>query len=219
MIIAIEGIDGAGKSTLINELANFFQNFGEETAILRWTSFFEDEDNKASTPFELAKHLKVTREIGPLSFALWHCADFAYRWETIAKPAIEAGKVVLCDRFKYSGYVRSVGRGVEEGYILSLYQYTPEPDIVFYLDIDPILTLERKITTIGKPGYYESGNDIFPYLDRKNSFLKFQKDCKEKYLKYLPFENTYIIDATKSRDVVASIAVDHVKNILTRMAV
>ena len=135
MIIAFEGIDGSGKSTAVDATADWLRQRGYEVAVMRWTSFLGDGGDQ-TTPFELAHKLKSGREMGPLSFALWHCADFAHRWETVARPALEQNTIVLSDRYKYSGLVRSVARGVDETFLRHIYKFAPDADCVLYLDVD-----------------------------------------------------------------------------------
>lgn len=199
MIFAFEGIDGSGKSTAVEAIADWLKQSGHEVAVMRWTSFLGDNADEV-TPFELAHRLKSGREMGPLSFALWHCADFAHRWETVAQPALDRNTVVLSDRYKYSGLVRGVARGVDETFLRHIYKFAPDADCVFYLDIDPETALHRKIDSDGKTGYYESGNDLYPELNRTDAFLAFQKLCQSLYPQVLPADGVARMDASLPAD-------------------
>lgn len=194
MIIAFEGIDGSGKTTAVDATADWLRQRGREVVVMRWTSFLGDSGDE-TTPFELAHKLKSGHEMGPLSFALWHCADFAHRWETVALPAIEQNIIILSDRYKYSGLVRSVTRGVDEAFLRHIYKFVPEADCVLYLDVDAQTALHRKIGSNGNPGFYESGNDLYPELKRTDAFLAFQEHCRSLYLKVLPTDGVVHMDA------------------------
>lgn len=196
MIIALEGIDGSGKSAVATSLADWLRRQGFAATIVRWTSFLADDTDDAVGPFEAARRLKIERDMGPLSFALWHCADFAHRWEMLAKPALERDEIVLSDRYKYSGLIRGTVRGTDEGYLRAIYGFVPDADLTLYLDVDPAIAFCRKVTDISRPGYYESGNDVFPELDRQASFLKFQTICRSRYPRFLPPRNLHKIDAS-----------------------
>lgn len=137
MFISFEGIDGAGKTTQINLLEQYFLENGKEVVKLR-----EPGGTKFS---ENIREILLSHEYKLNSFTelMLFQAARSYLTENIIIPALQSNKVVLCDRFfdsttAYQGY----GRGVDIEFIdkcnffasLGLF-----PTITFYLS----LTLEE----------------------------------------------------------------------------
>jgi len=185
MLIAFEGIDGSGKSTSSRQLRTSLEERGLTVSVVQWTSFMprRDEENPW---FRGAERGRERGTLGPLAFAVWHCADFADRLERSVFPALRRGEIVIMDRYAYTGLVRDVIRGVDEHVVRSLYTFAPEPQLVIYLDVDPALAYERKIASAGSIGYYERGLDLFPQLGEKEGFIAFQSLCRARYPSVLP---------------------------------
>ena len=66
---------------------------------------------------------------------------------------------MLLDRYTYTAFARDVVRGLNIDWVKQLYNYAPEPDLVFYLDMPIDVLLKRVIGTTGLD-YWESGRDI-----------------------------------------------------------
>jgi dTMP kinase len=200
MLIVYEGIDGSGKSTSSRKVCEALEASGKPTTIVQWTSFAvrPEEENAL---FRTADRHRRDTTLGPLSYSLWHCADFAYRLEQQVLPALQAGKIVIMDRYKYTAYVRDVIRGLDEQTVRSFYSFAPEPDLVIYLDVDPAVTYKRKKMRNLPFGFYECGMDIFGELDQEAAFLAFQSLCRRRYQTVLP-KTTIRIDGTRKKSEV-----------------
>ena len=92
-------------------------------------------------------------EIVPLTETILYAASRAQHIAQVIKPAIEAGKVVICDRFVDSSYAyQGGGRGVDLKIIADINRLAIEgmiPDITFFLDIEPDIAIERRINATG----------------------------------------------------------------------
>jgi dTMP kinase len=104
-LITVEGIDGAGKSTQVERLAALLAGRGHRLVGTR-------EPGATALGHEL-RRVVLGREIGlsPDAELLLFLADRAEHVATVIKPALEAGALVLCDRFAdstlaYQGYGR-----------------------------------------------------------------------------------------------------------------
>lgn len=136
--ITIEGGEGAGKSTQVRRLAERLRAHGQEVVLTR---------EPGGTPAaETIRQLLVEGEIGrwqPRSEALLHFAARAEHLTTLIRPALEAGKWVISDRFAdstlaYQGY----GMGVDLDWLAALRRLvvgTWEPGLTIILDL-PVAT-------------------------------------------------------------------------------
>jgi len=194
MIIAFEGIDGAGKSTAIHSLEHYLEN---ETAYDVKVVPNLSLADLSPFNFEALDESAVKDRLSPRVLALSRCLEMTHNWERYAVPALKAGYVVLYDRYTLTPRVRDVIRGVEDSYIVSLYSHFPSEDILFYLDIDPKTAFARK-SELGIPlGNYEAGMDIYPGREPQEAFMLFQKQCRTRYKKIMP-KHAHVIDASKS---------------------
>ena len=87
------------------------------------------------------------------------------------------------DRYIYTAYARDTVRGHNIEWLKNLYDYAPEPDMVFYLDVPVEILLKRIIGTTGLD-YWESGRDIGLSSDFYKSFQIYQGKCLEEYQAY-----------------------------------
>lgn len=146
-LISIEGIDGAGKSTQAQNLAKWLGERGETVCT---TSELPPDE------FGLALR-RIIDTAGPLSglteLALFSAARQATN-ESVIRPALSEGAVVICDRYidsaiAYQGY----GRGVSLAKIRALFECFPEwvePALTILLDTPVDIALER-VKRRGKP--------------------------------------------------------------------
>ena len=140
-------------------------------------------------------------------------ADFADRLENNIIPALKSGFIVLLDRYYYTALARDVVRGQNIEWVKNLYEYAPEPDLVFYLDMPVDVLLKRIIGTTGLD-FYESGRDVGFSTDFYKSFEIYQKKCLEEYNNMKNEYNFISIDGTKSIDEIHQIMQTEVQNIL-----
>lgn len=144
LFITFEGIDGCGKSTQLNLLAEYLKSNGLDVLITR--------EPGAKGLGEKLREILLNYE-GDVSSnceAFLFLADRAQHIDTIVKPAIESGKIVLCDRhtdstIAYQGY----GRGVNLEQIKMLNKIATSgfiPDLTFIFDLD----LETAFSRVGK---------------------------------------------------------------------
>jgi len=142
LVISIEGGEGAGKSTIIEKIADFFSEKHLDFIITREPGGVRISEKIRNIILE-----KTFTEMDPRTEALLFAA--ARRQHLIEKvlPALNSGKIVIFDRFVdsslvYQGYVRGIG--VEAVYEIN--QFAIEgflPDLTLYLDVDPAAGLKR----------------------------------------------------------------------------
>lgn len=134
LFITIEGPDGAGKSTQIAHIAEYFDNKGID-------AIFTREPGGTSISEQIRSIIldKKNTEMGFITEAMLYAAARAQLVEEVIRPAIEAGKVVVCDRFvdssiAYQGYGRKLGDIVEEINKYGIGDCMPDLTILLKLD-------------------------------------------------------------------------------------
>jgi dTMP kinase len=141
LFITFEGIDGCGKSTQLNLLAEHLKFQGLDVLITR-------EPGAVGLGEKLREILlNYEGEVSSNCEAFLFLADRAQHIDTIVKPALELGKIVLCDRHTdstvaYQGY----GRGVDLGQINMLNNIATsglKPDLTFVFDVEVQTALAR----------------------------------------------------------------------------
>ena len=147
------------------------------------------------------------------TYSLLYAADFADRLENQIIPALKSGFVVLLDRYYYTALARDVVRGQDIEWVKNLYEYAPEPDLVFYLDMPVDVLLKRIIGTTGL-NYYESGRDVGFSTDFYKSFQIYQQKCLDEYNNMKSEYNFKSIDGTLSIEEIHKIMNDEVQKIL-----
>jgi len=192
--IVFEGIDGAGTSTQIDILKN--SEFKDKF-------FFTAEPTNAETGKFLRKMLKGDVKLDARTSAYLFAADRCeHLWGESDDPNFnggivkqcENGKIVVSDRYFFSSLTyQSVTCGEELPKMLQT--PFPLPEILFFFEIDPEISLKR----IGE----RETREIFEKVD-------FLKDTEERYKKVVAqYENSEMkivrIDATKSKEEVAEI--------------
>lgn len=193
LLIAIEGTDGAGRSTQVEILRNWLAVEGYGVVTSEWKT-----SNLVSKAIDQAKERNL---LHAYTFSLLYASDFADRLENVILPALKAGLIVLTDRYTYTAYARDVVRGVSPEWIKRLYDFAPEPDLTFYLKMPVEALLKRIIATSGLD-YYESGRDIGLSTDFYESFKIYQRSIIAEYSKMEHAYGFEAIDGTLPIDVV-----------------
>ena len=205
LLIVIEGTDGSGKSTQLELLKKSIQAQSYGVMVSEWKT-----SRLIANVIDDAKERNL---LNATTFSLLYAADFADRLENQIIPALKSGFIVLLDRYYYTALARDVVRGQDIEWVKNLYDYAPEPDLVFYLDMPVDVLLKRIIGTTGLD-YYESGKDMGFSTDFYKSFEIYQKKCLEQYNNMKSEYNFLSIDGTKSVKEIHNIMNKEVQKIL-----
>ncbi|HVZ94191.1 MAG TPA: thymidylate kinase [Phycisphaerales bacterium] len=164
-LIAVEGTDGAGRSTQLALLREWLETRGFGVAHTALT--------RSQLAGEGLRQAKEGHTLGRLTMDLYYATDFADRLENEIIPALRAGFVVLADRYVYSMMARSIVRGGDPEWIRDVYRFAPRPDAVFYLKIS-LPKLTQRVMAAGGFDYWESGMDFQEEHDVYQSFVRYQ---------------------------------------------
>lgn len=189
-LIIVEGIDGSGKSTQLDLLRKWLINQGYLVIFSEW--------NSSPIVKGITRRGKRQQLLSPMSFSLIHAADFASRTYSQILPALQAGAIVLADRYVYTAYVRDSVRGVNRDWLRRLYSFAVPPTLAFYFDV-PLEEAMRRIS-VGRPElkYYEAGMDLGYTSDPYESFRRFQALIREEYEVVVREFGLVRMDATES---------------------
>lgn len=141
LFITIEGPDGSGKSTQIQFMKTYFEENGLECLFTR-------EPGGTLIGEKLRNIIldKENAEMCDMTEALLYAASRAQHVEELIKPALAAGKIVVCDRFidssmAYQGYGRHLGDSVR---VINEYAVNGcMPDVTFLMELDPSIGKSR----------------------------------------------------------------------------
>jgi dTMP kinase len=203
-LIAVEGLDGSGKSTQIYLLKRWLDLQGLKVFFSPWNS---SELVKSATTKGKKQEL-----LTPTTFSLIHATDFADRYERQLVPLLQAGYLVLCDRYIFTAYARDTVRGCPPEWVRGLYRFAALPDLTFFFKAQLEVSLQRILD--GRPSlkYFEAGMDLHLSPDPYESFRIFQGRVLEQYLamstefKFLGIDANQAIEAQQAvvRDLIAS---------------
>lgn len=205
LLIVIEGTDGSGKSTQLELLKKSIQDKSYGVMVSEWKT-----SRLIANVIDDAKERNL---LNATTYSLLYAADFADRLENQIIPALKSGFIVLLDRYFYTALARDVVRGQDFEWVKNLYEYAPEPDLIFYLDMPVDVLLKRIIGTTGLD-FYESGRDIGFSTDFYKSFEIYQDRCLEHYNRMKSEYNFISIDGTKSIKEIHKIMNDEVQKLL-----
>jgi dTMP kinase len=200
IFITFEGIDGCGKSTQCEMLKDFLKEQNKDFIFVREPGGTVIGERIREILLD-KKNSQMTARTELLLFE----AARAQITDEVIKPALEEGKIVLCDRFfdsssAYQGMARGMGMDFVSGLNMAATGGLT-PDITFFFDISAEEALERR----GKRG--EASDRI------ELAGLKFQEDVRRGYIELAKNSEGRVItiDATKSIDEIFEVVKDSLK--------
>src|SRR6187397_600224 len=188
-LIAVEGLDGSGKSTQIYLLQRWLEAEGIRVYFSEWNS---SELVKSATSKGKKREL-----LTPTTFSLIHATDFADRYERHLLPLLRAGYVVLCDRYIFTAFARDVVRGCPPPWVRGIYNFAALPDITFFFKAKLEVSLQRILDGRPELKYFEAGMDMHLSTDPYESFRIFQGRMLEQYLAMSTEFSFVVIDANE----------------------
>jgi len=165
-LIAVEGIDGSGKSTQLMLLDRWLRARGYPVHFTEW--------NSSRLVRRSMRRGKKKNLLTPTTFSLLHAVDFADRYTYQILPPLKAGMIVLADRFVYTAFARDVVRGVHPDWVRAVYSFAPRPDLTVFFRVPIEVSLERLLAGRAKLKYHEAGMDVGLSPDPVESFRLFQ---------------------------------------------
>lgn len=199
VLIAVEGIDGTGKSTQVERLAARLRDRGFDVVPTR---------EPTAGPWG-AKIRALAREgrarVPPEEELDWFMRDRMEHVEQVIRPALSAGKIVLTDRYYFSTMAYQGALGIEPGRIREMNESLfPRPDLVVLLRARPELGLER--IARDRPGGADRTFEQGRYLEQVAALFEHSGDPAVR-----------AVDASGTREEVEARIWEEILPILTRL--
>lgn len=192
LFLSFEGIDGAGKSTHIDALAQAFRAAGRTVVLTR---------EPGGTPLaEKLRALALNDAMDPLTEALLMFAARRDHLVNVIEPALARGDVVLCDRFTDATFAyQGAGRGFDLEVLGTLERWVQQvpaaqlrqPDLTVWFDLDPAVAA-RRLAGARVPDKFESQPQEF-FARVASGYAARAKADPQRFLR---------IDADQPRDAV-----------------
>jgi dTMP kinase len=188
-LIAVEGLDGSGKSTQVHLVHRWLQGKGYRVFFSEWNSsvLVRDATRKG----------KKRQLLTPTTFSLIHATDFADRYERQILPLLRAGYLVLCDRYIFTAFARDTVRGCDPLWLRKLYGFARIPDITFFFRLPLDAAMGRILEGRPQLKYFEAGMDLDLSPDLTESFRIFQGRVLEEYLTMVDEFDFTVVDASR----------------------
>ena len=197
-LIAVEGIDGSGKSTLVGDLSRELASLGREIVVTK---------EPGGTDF--GKHLldilhKDRDWLGYQAEFLLFATDRSHHFQSVVVPALERGAIVLSDRLADSSLAyQAHGRGLNREMVDRINRWAMsdiQPDLVFYLHLT----------------YEQASKRIRQRQKALSTFEKEQQDFWQRVIagydkELLGRESVITIDASQTQEAVYAEAVEKLK--------
>ena len=137
-LISVIGFDGSGKTTQIEAIANEYRKHNKDVLItVQPTDWFRNQ----SINRHFLEH--GGSEVQARILALMSAADRINHVHEVILPALNEGRVIICDRYVYAAFGVFVHRGVESKFISDINKGVPRPDYAFYLNVSPEILIKR----------------------------------------------------------------------------
>src|SRR5690349_9450567 len=189
--ITFEGGDGAGKTTLIDKVFHYLDEQGHK--VVRTRAPGGTAIAAEIRQLLLKKHSEV---MSPRCELFLFLADRAQHVDHCIQPSLEAGNIVLCDRFNDSTLAYQGARGFDTQQLQALLRFASDnltPDLTFYLDLPPQIGFER--TKNRRTGYDRIESEALAFHQKiRRAFQQIAKKEPERFFQInaeLPIEQVF----------------------------
>ncbi len=204
MLISFEGIDGSGKSTQIEKVKSYLTEKGYDVHVFR---------EPGGTPLseQIREILLNSREdIHPLAESLLFSAARAQLVATRIRPLLDAGAIVILDRFydsttAYQGYGRQALPVKDIEQLNTLATQNLEPDLTFYLKLDFEQASQRRKKNREEDRMERAGIEFFQRVSEGFDQLALRE------------ERMVVLDSTKSPDATFRSIIEHLEQKLPQL--
>lgn len=166
VLLAGEGLDGSGKTTVMKFVLRQLEQCGWEGLITNW--------NDVKDIYNLTQRLTKAGYLDGNARILMGAAELAARYAYEVRPALAQGKVVVANKYMVSAIAHALARGCSREWVELVYEFAPQPDVTVYFDVAPAIALERKRKE-GRLGFWETGIEIFLDIPVEEAMARFSR--------------------------------------------
>lgn len=135
-LIVFEGTDGTGKSTQIDLLASHLDDQGHSIVVTR-------EPTDSIYGKKIRQHYTSRGNISKEQELQLFIDDRKEHVKNLILPSMEAGKVILCDRYYLSTAAYQGAAGFDPEEIFRMNSFAPEPNMAIIFELEPEKSIER----------------------------------------------------------------------------
>ncbi len=165
--IALEGGDGAGRSTQVRMLLPWLEELG-------WAPVHVGLGRSQLTRRAFRAYRRQAAVSGVHTLGLLYAADLTEQAERRVGPALAAGFVVIADRWSGTALARCAVRGARPSWLDTILPASPRPGLTVHLHTPPGERLRRQVHAGGLPPPQEWGSDLALGADALESFVRYQ---------------------------------------------
>ncbi len=180
VFICVEGIDGSGKTTQAHRLVKTLR-------AMDYDAVYTTEPSKGIYGRVIRQHLLQGNDRVPtLVEAVLFAVDRVDHLQEEVTPLLEAGKIVICDRYLHSSIAYQGAANLDIVWIEKINKYAIKPDLAIYIDVSPEV--------------------VFTRIKRRKSVmesLQTQKNVREIYLKMAKEKKLSMVNGDLPRREVA----------------
>jgi dTMP kinase len=191
--ICIEGLDASGKTTQARRLVRNLRQRGFEAV------YTTEPSSGEIGRFIRARILQRRKRVPSVVEALLFAVDRIDHVERMIKPALQEGKVVVCDRYVFSSIAYQGAAGLNTKWIEEINRSALPPDLAIYLDVPPEVVVRR--------------------MKRKRSVmerLQVQRRVREVYMKLVESGRLTPVDGNRPADEVSKSILEVALELLKR---
>lgn len=181
----VVGIDGSGKSALMDELRK------KQMQVKSWTDLRGSPGTVVLAP---QFPTEIRNRLSPLMRAMFIGGHLVAEYETLVRPGLERGESVLFDSYYFKLMAKEALYGIIHPIFFDLCKELPRPDMAFLLDVDPVEAYHRKNSRLSPYEYLRR-----PTMEDFVSFETRLKQLIESYLSGIP---TIHINGMNSLEIV-----------------
>lgn len=193
LLIAIEGIDGAGKTTLAHTIRDELLRTGASVSL--------SKEPTTGTYGMQVRNSAASGRLTPDEELRLLLLDRREHVETLIAPALSRGEVVILDRYFPSNVAYQGAAGIDVDHLMTANAFAPRPDLLLLLDIDPSAGLARIRARGDKPNHFETADNL--------------ARCRDIF-RALDLPHLVEVDASAPADRVAEVALGHVREAIAR---